>query len=423
MRHRRVKGSYDLTPNPQEYWKDGSFWQFIEKEARTLSWLYGFQEIRTPVFEHTDLFSQSVGEQTDILSKEMYTFLDKAQRSLSLRPEMTTPIIRAYIENRLDQKKGERFFYFAPCFRYNRAQKGRYREFYQFGIEIFSEKDPYLDAEGIELLITFYQNLHIENIHLKVNCLGDKQTRTFYEKALKAYLSPFSKELSPESQKRFEKNPLRILDSKELIDQQILKEAPEISQFLQEDQANYFSSVLSWLEVFKIPYTIDPKLVRGLSYYTDTVFEIISEGDRSSQNTLGAGGRYDGLMENLGGKNLSGFGFATGIERVLQNMPQKNLLEKQKTLFFYIIPLSQEAKRECVLALHTIRKQKKSALMHTNYHLKKGLQTAFFLQAQFVLLLGEKELSQKTVTIKNLTTKKEKQVPMSSLQAIGTLDV
>ncbi|MBM3192678.1 MAG: histidine--tRNA ligase [Chlamydiae bacterium] len=419
----RVKGSYDIIPESDETWKESSLWHHFEKTARLLSSLYGFKEIRTPVFEHTDVFTRSAGEESDVISKEMYTFFDKSERSLSLRPELTAPIVRAFIENNLHQKECDRFFYMGPCFRYDRMQKGRYRQFHQFGVELFAPKDPYLDAETIYFLLELYKELGLKNTSLKINSIGDKEIRENFSSALKTHFAPFFNNLSSDSQRRFHTNPLRILDSKDPSDREICKNAPKIEEFLTPAKTTFFKDVLKILDSLKVSYEIDQTLVRGLDYYCDTVFEVVSTSDLGAQNALGGGGRYDGLMKEMGGQDLPGFGFATGIERILLSMSSEGstIREKEGPLY-YFIPLSPPSKEVCFKLMTHLRKQKKSSLCFSkNYTLKKGLAEASKVHATYAVLVGEEEMSTNTATVKCLETRVEKKIPLSNLDRVSEI--
>ena len=415
----RVKGSYDIVPNSEERWKESGAWQYFEAKARLLSSIYGFQEIRTPIFEHTELFVRGIGE-ADAVTKEMYTFLDKGERSLSLRPELTASIVRAFIENSLQNKECDRFFYMGPCFRYDRMQKGRYRQFHQFGVELFGPKDPYLDVETIYFLLQLYKSLGLSKISLKINSIGDKEIREEFGKALQSYFAPFAKELSPDSQRRLITNPLRILDSKVECDQAFAKNAPAIAEFLTPYRRTFFEDVLKGLTGLNIPYVIDPTLVRGLDYYCDTVFEVISTSDTGAQNALGGGGRYDGLMKILGGPDLPGFGFATGIERILQSMITENSLpEETDGPTYYFIPLSPASKELSFSLMTSLRDQGKSALLNAkNYNLKQGLALGSNLHAKYAVLIGDEEIGSQIVTVKCLATREEKKVRIDDFLGI-----
>ncbi len=425
LRHmfHRVKGSYDIIPESEETWKESSLWQHFEKTARFLSSLYGFKEIRTPIFEHTEVFTRSAGEESDVVSKEMYTFFDKAERSLSLRPELTAPIVRAFIENNLHQNECDRFFYIGPCFRYDRMQKGRYRQFHQFGVELFSSKDPYHDAETIYFLLDLYKNLGLKNTSLRINSIGDKEIRQNFAKALQDYFKHFFNDLSPDSQRRFQINPLRILDSKEECDKEISKNAPQITEFLTPSKRTFFQDVLRILDSLKVSYEIDGSLVRGLDYYCDTVFEVVSTNDLGAQNALGGGGRYDGLMKEMGGRDLPGLGFATGIERILLSMSAEGqITQKAEGPFYYFIPLSPPCKELCFTLMTKLRSDQKSASCFSkNYTLKKGLAEASKLNAKYAILVGEEELHSKIVTVKCLSTREEKKIPLSNLETLSEI--
>lgn len=413
MAFQKVKGSYDITPTADEKWKESSLWQYVEGVMRTLAKRYGFAEIRPPIFEYTEVFTRSVGEESDIVSKEMYTFLDKGERSLTLRPEITASCMRAYIENALYHKGENRLFYMGPCFRYDRMQKGRYRQFSQFGVELIGEQDSLADAELIVLLLDLYKTLGIRNIKLLINSIGDLSSRSVYAEALKAYLTPYRASLSEDSQRRFLKNPLRILDSKDPEDQKVVAGAPKMGAFLSEASKEHFAKVQKALSDLSIEYEVADSLVRGLDYYCDTVFEVVSVEDKGGQSTIGAGGRYDGLIKQLGGPSLPGIGFATGIERVLQKMLEEGVeIPSTKSIDYYVIPLSEEAKYQAFTLLSKLRMQGKSALLHyKNFSLKKGLQEAVEARATYAILLGEEELARKEVKVKNLETREESLLP------------
>ena len=343
-----------------------------------------------------------------LFQKKCILFLDKGDRSVSLRPELTAPVVRAFIENGLHHKACDRFFYMGPCFRYDRMQKGRYRQFHQFGCEAFGQKDPALDAEIIEFLMHLYAELGVKNISLNINTVGTKEIRSRFAKALQDYFTPIKSKLSEDSQRRLITNPMRILDSKE--DRDLCARAPSIQEFLSLEERTFFESVCSHLSV---PYKLDASLVRGLDYYCDTVFEVVSVTDTGAQNALGGGGRYDGLMKALGGEDLPGFGFGTGIERVLQHIEIPPL---RKGPEFYLIPLSEEAKDLSNRLARDLRKNNVSVLVHRkNYNAKKGLQQAVALQATQAVLIGDEEIQSRMVTIKQLATREERRCSYDEL--------
>ncbi len=345
MQYQVPKGLFDIVPYTQDSWKLVEKWQYLESVIRKLAKDYNFDEIRTPIFEKTELFIRGVGGESDIASKELYTFLDKAERSMSLRPEGTAPIMRAFIENGLVQERVlHKLFYMGPMFRYDRPQKGRYRQHHQFGVEVIGKSSFEIDAEVIDILLELFNRLGLKDSKLLLNSIGDLETRKKYRESLLEFLKPNFENLSKDSQNRFEKNPLRILDSKDKKDQEIVKEAPSILDFLTEKAKKHFENLLNLLDKLDIKYTIDSRLVRGLDYYDNTVFEVVTE-KTGAQNSLGGGGRFNGLLENLGGPALPGIGFACGMERILQTMIENDAMFPEKTgPYVLIIPLSEKAK-------------------------------------------------------------------------------
>ncbi|HXF28881.1 MAG TPA: histidine--tRNA ligase, partial [Chlamydiales bacterium] len=292
-------GTFDILPeDPKELWRSSHLWNYVESVLRSHARLYGFEEIRTPLFERIELFKRSVGDTSDIVSKEMYDFEDKGGRHLALRPEGTASVIRSFVEKQLHTQKAQhRLFYIGPMFRYERPQSGRYRQHHQFGVEVLGAARPELDAELIEMCVSLYEKLGLQNLSVYINSLGDKETRVTFKERLKAYLQPKLSELSAESQRRFETNPLRIFDSKDEKDKEIIKGAPTILDCLTPECEAHFSAVRKVLDHLGIRYEVNAQLVRGLDYYTKTVFEITS-GELGAQNTVGAGGRYDGLVKD-----------------------------------------------------------------------------------------------------------------------------
>ncbi|MEM8727286.1 MAG: histidine--tRNA ligase [Chlamydiota bacterium] len=317
------KGTFDILPNEpetQDRWKASHRWHYVESVMRRLAHTYGYREIRTPIFEKTELFIRGVGETSDIVSKEMYIFRDKADRSMTLRPEGTASVMRAFAQNSLHRLGSHhKFFYIGPFFRYDRPQAGRFRQFHQFGIEVVGNGEPDQDFEVIELLYRLFCRLGLKNLTVLVNSLGDRRCRENYQQALLVFLKPHFEALSLESQRRFTKNPLRILDSKDEKERALLKNAPSILDFLSDASRRHFNSLCEYLTADAIPFQITSRLVRGLDYYNHTVFEITSDSPKR-QNTIGAGGRYDGLLPVVGGPDLPCIGFSTGIERILQAM-------------------------------------------------------------------------------------------------------
>lgn len=419
MEYQIPKGLFDILPISEETWKESDKWHYLESVIKKISIDYNFQEIRTPIFEKTDLFLRGVGSSTDIVTKELYTFLDKAERSMSLRPEGTAPIMRSILETNLCQElKPCKLFYIGPMFRYDRPQKGRFRQFHQFGVEILGESSYEIDAECIDMLLEIFNRLEIKNIKLLINSIGDLETRQNFKKALLDYLKPHFKNLSEESQARFSANPLRILDSKEEEDQKLLKNAPSILDFLSESSKKHFDNLLNLLQSLNIKYEVNDKLVRGLDYYNDTVFEIISEELGGAQNSLGGGGRYDSLLKTLGGPDVPGIGYACGMERILQTMISQNVFFPSKNSpFLFIIPLSAEAKNFSIILTKELRHHKIPTEIDLNAKkIQKSLQLATKLQAHNALIIGDNEMNNKIAQFKDLSSKEQKEIKFDEIK-------
>ncbi|NGX33905.1 MAG: Histidine--tRNA ligase [Candidatus Anoxychlamydiales bacterium] len=418
MKYQIPKGLFDILPYSKESFKETFRWQYLESVIKKLMGDYNFEEIRVPIFEKTDLFLRGVGEITDIASKELYTFLDKAKRSMSLRPEGTASVMRAFIENNLSQeKKLHKLYYTGPMFRYDRPQKGRYRQHHQLGIEVIGEKSFEIDAEVIDMLITLFKRLEIKHFKLLINSIGDFETRTNYKKALLDFLKPNFENLSEESQARFDKNPMRILDSKDERDKKILKEVPSILDFLSSSAKKHFENLLNLLDKLDIKYEVDSKLVRGLDYYDDTVFEIISE-KTGAQNSLGGGGRYNSLLKSLGGPDLPGIGFACGLERILQTMIEEDVyFPKKKGPFIYIIPIGEDAKEYAIILAKDLRHHKISVDIDLNAKkIQKSLSLADKLNAKNALILADNEMNQKVASFKNLEKREQNEIKFEDLK-------
>lgn len=420
MKYSIAKGVFDILPKDPT--KDGAFrashlWHYVEETIHELARIYGFREIRTPIFERTELFVRGVGESSDIVTKEMYTFEDKAGRSMTLRPEGTAAVMRAFVEKRLDQlAPRQKLYYIGPMFRYERPQAGRYRQHHQFGVEAVGEPSAEQDVEVIDLLVELYRRLGLQNLTVLLNSVGDSQSRENYRAALRAFLEPKFASLSDESKLRFEKNVLRILDSKDPQDQKLLEGAPLLDAFLSEEAREHFDKVQLLLKKLSIPYQINQKLVRGLDYYTKTVFEVTSES-LGAQNAIGAGGRYDGLTSLLGGPNLPSVGFATGIERILHAMlDQKAPLPAAPAPEIVLIPLGDAAHYACFEWTHSLRKL--NLFAEIDLHPKKvgkSLEHAAQIGATYALVLGDLELESGQVKLKELATRKEIPLPLADL--------
>ncbi|OGN59569.1 MAG: histidine--tRNA ligase [Chlamydiae bacterium RIFCSPHIGHO2_12_FULL_27_8] len=418
MQYQIPKGLFDILPYSKEEWTISSKWHYLEKIIKKLSIDYNYEEIRTPIFEKTELFTRGVGESSDIVHKELYTFLDKAKREMSLRPEGTASIMRAFIENSLlQERKTHKFFYIGPMFRYDRPQAGRYRQHHQFGVEVIGEKCVEIDFEIIDLLLNLFKRLELKNLKLLINSVGDLESRENYKNALLKYLKPYFNNLSEDSKMRFESNPLRILDSKDLNDIKIVENAPSILEFLSEGSKTHFDNLLALLKKAKIEFEVNPKLVRGLDYYDDVVFEVVSN-DLGAQSSLGGGGRYGTLLKNLGGPNLSGVGFACGMERILQLMVKQNVFFPKKNYpFVYIIPMGEKAKEYSIFLTRELRNHfiPTEIDLHVS-KLQKALAYASKIEAANVLIIGDEELEKQKFSFKNLETRNQEELSLENIK-------
>jgi histidyl-tRNA synthetase len=403
------KGLFDIIPeDSREPWKEVAAWQYIEAIARQTASNFNFSEIRTPMFEKTELFTGSSGESSDIVTKEMYEFPDKAGRSMTLRPEGTAPVMRSFIEKRLYQeKKVNKLFYLAPMFRYGRQQAGRYRQHHQFGAECIGDGSAFRDAEIIDLLYSFYSNLGLKGLCLHINSVGDTECRNNYKKAFLDFLQPKIKSLSEYSRVRLEKNPLRILDSKEPEDHELVANAPSILDYLGKDSLAHFKLTCSLLEELKIPFEVNHKLVRGLDYYCRTVFEFVS-GDLGAQNTIGGGGRYDKLIENLGGPSTPSVGFGTGLERIIQAMISQNInLPTPHSPTICLVCMGDKASSFGFNCLKNLRKNNitSEAFFHV-LKLKSALKEVDKYKPRFRVIIGEDEVDNQEFEVTSLGDKK-----------------
>lgn len=393
------KGTKDVLPS--EAYK----WHFVENTARRISALYNLKEIRTPVFEHTELFLRGVGDTTDIVNKEMYTFLDKGERSITLKPEGTAGVVRSFIENGLASGVLPlKMYYIIPVFRYERPQAGRLREHHQFGVEIFGGKGPETDAEVILLARDYIAALGVENVELNLNSIGCKHCRPKFNEALKEYLRPHLSEMCPTCNARFEKNPLRILDCKEEACSKINAGAPKTVDFLCDECREHFERLKGILDSCGIKYKLNPKLVRGLDYYSKTVFEFVST-DIGAQGTVLGGGRYDTLIENLGGPSVPAVGFGSGIERmllVLENTGKK--IPEETPLGVYAAGLDDAGRRAAFALVNDLRKAGVSAEFdHAERSVKAQFKYAGKIGARYVVVIGSNELESGEYTVKNMS--------------------
>lgn len=393
------KGTHDILYGQTDKW------HFVESRLIRLMELYDYQEIRTPIFENTELFLRGVGDTTDIVDKEMYTFLDKGDRSITLRPEGTAGVARAFIEHSgYNEALPGKFWYMGPMFRYSRPQAGRFRQFHQFGIEAIGSKDPNLDGEVLELVMKLFTSLGIGSLSLEINSVGCPVCRPVHKETLKAYLKKNYDELCPTCQGRYEKNPLRIFDCKNPHCQEIIEQGPAITDHLCEDCGTHFSRVKSYLELVGVPYTVNKKMVRGLDYYTKTAFEITA-GREGAQSSIGGGGRYDGLIQELGGPELPGIGFAIGMERVILTMEEQGLFEgfAPDNRKVFLATVSEEEIPEGIRLTAWLRDNGVPAVRDVmDRKLKAQFKYANKIGAGYVVTIGEEERRTKRYPLKDM---------------------
>ena len=406
------KGTKDILPS--EVYK----WQFVEETARKVASLYNVKEIRTPVFEHTEVFLRGVGETTDIVNKEMYTFLDKGERSITLKPEGTAGVARAFVENGLHNLAlPVKLYYITPCFRYERPQAGRLREFHQFGVEFLGSSSAETDAEAIVLAKSFLNELKVDGVKLYINSIGCKNCRSAYQKALKEYYAKRYDELCPLCKERFEKNPLRLLDCKNEQCGELAKGAPSILDYLCEECDTHFTKVKNYLTALNVEYEVKSDIVRGLDYYTKTVFEFVSV-NIGAQGTVLGGGRYDGLIEGFDGGNHPGVGFALGIERLLLLM--ENTGKEFKTedcVKIYVAPMGEKA---YVKAMELVYSLRNCGVKAETDHMQRGVKAQFKyadkIGAKYVVVIGENELINNSVRVKEMATGVETEVSIDNVK-------
>ncbi|HEX78693.1 MAG TPA: histidine--tRNA ligase [Dehalococcoidia bacterium] len=407
------RGAVDILPGEQPYWR------YVEQQAVDICQLYGYGRIDTPVFESTGLFARSIGEETDIVSKEMYSFEDKSGNRLTLRPEGTAPVCRAYIEHGMhNQAQPVKLYYLTPIFRYERPQAGRYRQHYQFGYEAIGDNDPVLDAEVIEMAWRFYEKLGLKNLKLLLNSTGCKKCRPGYLKSLKNYYKEHADDLCKDCRVRLEKNPLRLLDCKRTQCQPLAAAAPGSANNLCPDCEEHFKSLKSYLDLLGLPFSVEHRLVRGLDYYTRTVFEIQPQTG-GAQSTIGGGGRYDDLIEELGGKPTPAIGFATGIERIILSLQkQKVAIPPTPMPQAYIASLGEKAGDKAVRLASKLRQDGISALLASGARsLKAQLRQADKLGIRYAVIIGDEELAQGKVMLRDMTTAKQETVAEAELPA------
>lgn len=395
-------------------------WQKIEKTCREIFELFNYREIRPPIFESTDLFSRSIGKETDIVSKEMYTFHDRSNRSLTLRPEATAPVVRAIIEdNLLQQNQQLKLYYQGPMFRYERQQAGRYRQFHQIGVEIFGSNNPLVDAEIIYMASKIFNKLNLNDLVININSVGDKNCRPNYINELKRYFEKNQRQVCHDCTKRLETNPLRILDCKNPTCQNVVKLAPKLKDSLCNECKMHFNRVISSLSKLNVNYQINDQLVRGLDYYTRTTFEVVSN-QLGAQNAVCGGGRYDDLVEELGGKSTPATGFAIGLERVVEVMQKMSLQRGEdqgvKEIDLFIAAMGEEAQMIGFELLTKIREKGLTADQdYLGKSLKAQMKAADHLAAKYVYIIGEEELVKKTAILRNMKTAEQKEVAFDKL--------
>jgi len=412
--YKAPRGTSDILPQEHVYWK------YVEEKAISLCQLYGYQPLNTPIFEDAQLFIKTVAGGTDIVDKEMYIFEDKSGQQLALRAEITAPVCRAYLEHGLfNLVQPVRLYYIGPAFRYERPQFGRYRQHHQFGFEALGEADPALDAEVIEMAQQFFYSLGLSQLSIQLNSIGCRVCRPGYLEVLKKHYSGYTDRLCPDCKIRLVKNPLRLLDCKNKDCQEIAKTAPKITDYLCTECQLHFQSVQNYLRVMGIAFQLNHRLVRGLDYYTRTVFEV-EPRHRGGQSTLGGGGRYDDLIEELGGKPIPAVGFATGLERIILNLKeQKTEIPELRRPDAFIAYLGEEAKVESMKIASALRKVGIAIITATgNKSLKGQMRQANSLGAAYALILGEQEIHNQNVILRDMKSGGQKTVPVTEIDGM-----
>ncbi|MFU0823686.1 histidine--tRNA ligase [Clostridium sp.] len=407
------KGTKDLLP------MDSYKWQYIEEKLSNIAKLYGCREIRTPIFEHTELFERGVGETTDVVQKEMYTFLDKGNRSVTLKAEGTAPAARAFIEHGLfNEALPIKMYYFTPVFRYENVQKGRLRQHHQFGVEIFGSTEASVDAEVINLAMTAFKNFGINNLELNINNIGCPECRSKYNKALKDYFNERHDELCDTCKSRYDRNPMRILDCKNEKCKEIGKDAPIILDYVCDDCKEHFENLKNYLEALNITYKVNPYIVRGLDYYTRTVFEIIN-----NDITVCGGGRYNGLIEQIGGKSTPAVGFGMGIERLLLTLEENNIsIPEPNYMDVYIGSMGEKGKTESLKIANALRQKGiKADCDHMGKSVKAQMKYANKVSATYSMIIGDTEIAEGKANLKRMEDGSQIEVSLNNLDEIVKL--
>lgn len=414
------RGTKDILPD-----KVGD-WLYLEKLIRGLCGQFGYREIRTPIFEHTELFQRGIGDTTDVVEKEMYSFTDRGNRSITLRPENTAAVVRSYLENKLYADTNLcKLFYIGSMFRYDRPQAGRYREFHQFGVEALGEENPAVDAEVISLAVQFLQSLGLRDIKLLLNSVGCPHCRPVYREKLKEFFAPVVDEMCDDCRSRYDRNPMRLLDCKNPKDKELAEGAPAITDCLCDDCRSHFEKVQEYLTAAGIEFELDPGLVRGLDYYTKTAFEL-KYVPLGAQSAVLGGGRYDGLIEECGGKPTPAVGFATGLERVLLALEMQNLLPKNEDRTdVFIVALGDKVQTKAFAILADLHRRGFKAMMDfAGRSMKAQMKQANKANAAFTVILGEDELANNTVVLRNMTDSTQETLSTDELpQKLGSLIV
>lgn len=405
------RGTKDVLP------KESHKWQYLEKLFRDICKRFGYKELRTPTFEATKLFERSVGETTDVVQKEMYTFEDKGGRSITLKPEGTAPAARLYVENKLyADPQPIKTFYITPVFRYERPQKGRLREHHQFGVEVYGSENPSVDAEVISIIDSLYKELNISNVELHINSIGCPKCRKEYNDALKSYLEKRLDNLCSTCQGRFDTNPMRILDCKNDKCQEEVKDAPLMIDYLCEECEEHFNSVKKNLELLEIDYIVDPRIVRGLDYYTKTAFEFISK-EIGAKSTVCGGGRYDGLVEEIGGPKTPAIGFGMGIERLLLTLENNDIqIPEDNGLDIFIVTIGEKPRNEAIKLLRKLREANISSdLDHLDRSIKAQFKYSNKIDSTYSIVIGEDEINKDVVTLKNMKNGEQQEIKLSQI--------
>jgi histidyl-tRNA synthetase len=408
--YQAARGTTDILPEEQPYWR------YVEKAITEITGLYGYKRIDTPIFEDTGLFRRA-GEFTDIVQKEMYTFEDRGGNSLTLKPEGTPAVCRAYVQHGMQNlPQPVKLYYISPIFRYDRPQAGRYRQHYQFGCECIGEDDPAIDAEVIDMAWRFYKTLGLKDINIQLNSIGCKKCRPAYLSLLKSYYNKYIDNLCTDCKNRLENNPLRLLDCKQASCQHIAENAPHNTDALCPECTAHLTQLKKYLEALSIPFSINHRLVRGLDYYTRTVFEVQPE-EEGGQTTIGGGGRYDGLIEEVGGKPTPGMGFATGIERIILNLKKLDIKIHEPSMLQAFIAYMGDAARDAAIKLAAeLRQAGISVIMSTgSKSLKAQLRQANTLGARYAVIIGEEEVKAGTVTLRNMADAQQESVGRGEL--------